>query len=248
MLRTERILNYLRPKENERILDLGCGRGAITVACKDAGTKIVGVDISLHRAKICRTVVGEGIIIRANAITLPFKNEIFHKVTFLDVMEHLHESDVRVCLTEIGRVLKKGGMAFITTPNASARIPYLFFCVCDAVFHGRKRLPFLREIYYLGRDHKSTKNPRSLQKILSRYGFETIKIFFDTPDRVPDYLCTFDRKFMYKLKGIGGTSLWCIARKRRANTKIFAGFRVEEDPALGASQQSPNHRNFITST
>lgn len=40
------VVEWLNPKPNERILDLGCGDGALTLQLVDAGAQVIGVDAS----------------------------------------------------------------------------------------------------------------------------------------------------------------------------------------------------------
>lgn len=42
----EGIFSYLRPKEGERILDLGCGTGDLTQKIKEHGANVIGIDSS----------------------------------------------------------------------------------------------------------------------------------------------------------------------------------------------------------
>ena len=48
-------------------------------------------------------------------IKLPYRNESFDYVSALDVLEHIKDDEVAV--SEIGRILKKNGIAIITVPH-----------------------------------------------------------------------------------------------------------------------------------
>ena len=48
-------------------------------------------------------------------ICLPFRNESFSFITVLDVLEHVKNDEYAI--SEIGRILKKGGLLIITVPN-----------------------------------------------------------------------------------------------------------------------------------
>jgi len=47
-------VEWLRPQPGERILDLGCGDGALTVKLRDAGCDVVGVDASAAQVAAAR--------------------------------------------------------------------------------------------------------------------------------------------------------------------------------------------------
>jgi SAM-dependent methyltransferase len=50
----EEILGWLAPKPDERILDLGCGDGALTQRIVEAGASVVGVDASAELLRAAR--------------------------------------------------------------------------------------------------------------------------------------------------------------------------------------------------
>ena len=116
-----------------RILDVGSGRGKFLVAAAKAGAKAEGVEpydkyIEMSQERAAK----EGISIRVqkgDAEHLPFDNETFDFVNLSEVIEHV-ESPERA-LSELKRVLKPGGFAYVSVPNRLG-----FF---DQHFH----LPFL---------------------------------------------------------------------------------------------------------
>ena len=117
-------------KEQERILDLGCGEGRHAIsAYMVQNLDAVGVDLSLNDLKTTRERFGEFIeadnalkslvISVANGQDLPFATESFDKVICSEVLEHIHE--YKAVIAEINRVLKTGGIAAISVPR------YYFF-------------------------------------------------------------------------------------------------------------------------
>jgi ubiquinone/menaquinone biosynthesis C-methylase UbiE len=99
----------LSPKE---ILDVGCGIGKIFQRIV-AGTK-VGIDLSLSAVKIaCQR--SDALYVYGVAENLPFRDEAFDIITFLEVIEHIDDQDA--CLAEISRVLKKDGLLILSFPN-----------------------------------------------------------------------------------------------------------------------------------
>src|SRR4029077_2468873 len=50
----EPLLQLLKPKPGELILDLGCGDGALTEKIAGYGCKVIGVDLSFHQLKAAK--------------------------------------------------------------------------------------------------------------------------------------------------------------------------------------------------
>jgi ubiquinone/menaquinone biosynthesis C-methylase UbiE len=98
-----------------RFLEVGCGLGYFSGEASRLGAKVTGVDIGRRLVEKCRKRVPTGKFIVASASELPFKNGSFDIVLCTEVIEHV-ENQSKV-LTEIFRVLKRGGYLAITTPN-----------------------------------------------------------------------------------------------------------------------------------
>ena len=104
------LLSYLEPKVDDRILDLGCGRGFYVRALEHYTRGIAGVDLSedsMERA------VSDGI--RYGDVTnLDIDDGSYDKVYSLHTIEHL--PDVGAFLREVARVLRPSGTAVIVYP------------------------------------------------------------------------------------------------------------------------------------
>jgi SAM-dependent methyltransferase len=114
---------YLSPR-NACVLDLGCGEGGTAIAFAQAGARVFCLDISLY--SVMRSLVRSreenatvyGICASGNS--LPFRDHCFDLVVCQDVVEHVPR--VILLAEEIGRVLKPGGLLYLTAPNRLA--PY----------------------------------------------------------------------------------------------------------------------------
>jgi SAM-dependent methyltransferase len=94
-----------------RILDVGCGTGANLEMLSRFGNA-EGVDVSDEALTFCKS---KGLRVHKGlAEELPFDDETFDIVTGLDVIEHL-DDDI-AGLSEMNRVLKKGGKTLIFVP------------------------------------------------------------------------------------------------------------------------------------
>jgi SAM-dependent methyltransferase len=105
---------YLGPdgSSTRRILDVGCGTGAMLGHLSRYGT-VEGVDAEEAAVRFCRER-GVGDVTRAAVPPLPFPDDRFDLVTAFDFIEHVDE-DART-LEEIRRVLAPGGLFLVTVP------------------------------------------------------------------------------------------------------------------------------------
>lgn len=111
----------LAPAPGMRILDAGCGRGEVLLACARAGAEVAGVDYSEAAVGITRETLSEfpEADLRVGDVTaLPWPGETFDRVQFSDVIEHLDPPQTVPALAEFRRVLKPGGFLLVhTAPN-----------------------------------------------------------------------------------------------------------------------------------
>lgn len=95
----------------KKILDLGCGEGAfISLDPK----RIVGVDNNKKSILSCKKKKLN--VILTSVTRLPFKKGSVDGVRCSHLIEHLYPSDAHKMLSEISRVLKKGGVFVLSTP------------------------------------------------------------------------------------------------------------------------------------
>jgi ubiquinone/menaquinone biosynthesis C-methylase UbiE len=113
------MLEWLDPTEGERILDVACGEGALSLKIAEYGCKVYGIDISedgLERAK--RLAEREGITCEfrgGSAEDLPYPDRYFDKVICSSSLEHFKD-DIKA-LKEMYRVLKPNGSVVLTTDS-----------------------------------------------------------------------------------------------------------------------------------
>jgi len=122
---TERLnrLEEYQLLKNLEVLDLGCGRGNISFAISIRGSKVVALDIkrtNIYEAKILEELHKNNIpskvdFLIADALHLPFKDEIFDAAVLSDLLEHVR-SDKQI-LAETWRILKRNGFILVTVPN-----------------------------------------------------------------------------------------------------------------------------------
>ncbi|MBI1884957.1 MAG: class I SAM-dependent methyltransferase [Chloroflexi bacterium] len=118
--REERILRSIRlfrSLRGERLLDVGCGDGAVTVALKEAmnARQAFGVEIAPEGAAAARARGVEALQLDIDGHDLPFEDDFFDAAYCGEIIEHLFDTDH--LLAEVRRVLKPGGVCVLTTPN-----------------------------------------------------------------------------------------------------------------------------------
>ena len=125
----ERILDLLRWKGDEIVLDVGCGRGLMLVGAARRLTagRAIGVDLWLDRDQSANDAAGpldnariEGVSDRVAVETadmrgLPFADKSFDVVVSNWAVHNLEaEADRRQALSEMVRVLRPGGAILLT--------------------------------------------------------------------------------------------------------------------------------------
>jgi ubiquinone/menaquinone biosynthesis C-methylase UbiE len=97
-------------KDNDFVLDIGCGTGEQLKLLNRA----VGLDISIEMAKMAKHKTNKPVVV-ANAEFLPFKNKSFDKaISFFGALNHCN---LKRALREVNRVLKDDGVFIFTVAN-----------------------------------------------------------------------------------------------------------------------------------
>jgi ubiquinone/menaquinone biosynthesis C-methylase UbiE len=114
-------VELLAPRSGLRILDAGCGRGEVLLACARRGAEVAGVDYSEAAVEITRETLSEfpEADLRVGDVTaLPWADNSFDRIQFSDVIEHLDPPQTVPALSEFHRVLRPGGYLLVhTAPN-----------------------------------------------------------------------------------------------------------------------------------
>lgn len=120
----EKIVDIFHDLRNGKVLDLGCGDGDYSKRLKDLGFEIVASDIDIGRFKYHNVIKFETSNLDK---PLPFLENSFDYVLFLEVIEHLYNPDF--VIGQIAKVLKPGGTLIMSTPNIlnlGSRMRFLF--------------------------------------------------------------------------------------------------------------------------
>lgn len=110
---------------DKRLLEIGCGNGLSAYLLNNLGYWVVGTDISHFFLSDTAKWHNKGLkYIACDALGLPFHNESFDVVCSNDLIEHV--PNARQTLSEMVRVVKKGGLIIIASPNLLSPIMPLF--------------------------------------------------------------------------------------------------------------------------
>ena len=104
---------HLQP--TDVVLDIGAGEGYLTNIFRDKCRHIVGIDYSEEAVQLARQHYGLDCH-HMVCTDLQFEPESFDKVTCFELLEHITRLQAKRTLSEIHRVLKKGGMLIGSTP------------------------------------------------------------------------------------------------------------------------------------
>ncbi|BAZ65647.1 MAG: class I SAM-dependent methyltransferase [Pelatocladus maniniholoensis HA4357-MV3] len=111
--------NWLPTDRSIKILDVGCGEGALLTFLKEKGyNNLTGLDISEQNVAICQEL-GLTFVQKFDAKQLNEfeKAEEFDVIFALDILEHLPKQSASQFLKQIREKLKPNGCVVIQTPN-----------------------------------------------------------------------------------------------------------------------------------
>lgn len=101
----------LIPKSRRRVLDIGCGDGALLSLIKNAA--LYGIDLDQASLDYAAAKV-KAKFIQGSAEKLPFESNFFDVVLATEIIEHLDQPEKLI--QEAKRVLKPSGCLILTTP------------------------------------------------------------------------------------------------------------------------------------
>ncbi len=171
-----------------RIIDLCCGTGDMTIELlKQAGSnvEVVGYDfndlmLQIARNKANRKGYSRVDFIRGNVGNLPFHDGEFDSVTIAFGFRNLtyENPDQDKNLSEISRILKKGGKLLIVESAVPSNKIALFFYIaylrCFLIPLGGLISGSLNAYRYLAQSSVNYYSHNEIKEMLYRYGFERV--------------------------------------------------------------------------
>jgi ubiquinone/menaquinone biosynthesis C-methylase UbiE len=123
-LEWRRMLAWLEPQPGEKVLDIACGAGELSLAVARRGCEVYGIDMSAAAIDYARGLSGRAAIACrfeiGDAENLPYPDDYFDKIVCSSSMEHF--ADDSRALREMTRVLKPGGRAILTVDSFNCPI------------------------------------------------------------------------------------------------------------------------------
>jgi SAM-dependent methyltransferase len=164
------VLEMLAPRPGERILDLGCGDGALTARLAERGCIVVGVDSSEDMVAAARA---RGIDARLlDAHELPFEGEF--DAVFSNAALHWMKEPSRV-VAGVRRALRPGGR-FVGEMGGCGNVAAIERALLAAV---RRRGLEVESPWYFPR-------PEEYRRVLAAGGFEVLHVeLFERPTPLP---------------------------------------------------------------
>lgn len=113
------LVPLLKKRKCKKILDLGCGAGRHIIYLTKRGFFVVGSDISPRALKLSqkwleKEEVKNYCLIGHDMTKLPFPDKHFDTVISINVIHHNPLNKIKKTVSEIRRVLKKGGLVLLT--------------------------------------------------------------------------------------------------------------------------------------
>ena len=158
---------YIAPKKLKqcKVLDYGCGKGHLIECFLKEGIQIYGVDMSEEEVRIVNKKNRKNPKFKGVKLfdgkKLPFSDNMFDLITCTECIEHVLDIHMETLLLELYRVLKKGGVILITTPNEENMEKSQICCPnCNTVYHPQ--------------GHVRSFSTSTLKNLMEKYRYKTI--------------------------------------------------------------------------
>jgi len=115
-----KIVETFKEHKVKKVLDLGCGSGKYTIYLSEQGFEVYGIDIStegLKKTKERLKEKGFKANLRAGSIyrRLPYPDNFFDAIICIRTINHAKIESIKRTIKEVKKILKPGGLIFVTT-------------------------------------------------------------------------------------------------------------------------------------
>ena len=167
--REENLLELVQPTGKETLLDLGCARGDSSFFFAPRVARVIGLDgepLALDLARQCAAAekVSNVEFLLADARRFPeIPDASIDVAGAFDFLEHVTDNTLAAMLSEVRRVLKRGGCFVAYTPNRE---------------HLVERLKARNFILKQQPDHIAVRTPGQVARFLEKAGLPVETIFY----------------------------------------------------------------------
>jgi len=121
-----KVVKIFKKHNTKKVLDLGSGTGRHAIYLAKNGFKVYGIDISDEGIKITKNWLKENNLkadLKVGSIykKLPYKDNFFDAIISTNTLHHERIETIRKAICEIERVLRSGGLIFITVRRRKFR-------------------------------------------------------------------------------------------------------------------------------
>lgn len=106
------VKRYIKKK---KVLDIGCWTGQLEKLISQEVKELVGLEPDKNAVRVAKKIIPGASFFVGTAEKLPFRDNSFDTVIFLDVIEHIPAQTELKCLKEIYRILKPKGIMILST-------------------------------------------------------------------------------------------------------------------------------------
>ena len=176
---TEFLVETLKPRSGNRILDVGCGEGLAEVALGRlhiSQVRLVGVDLVVDKVlKASQETASHNQRVKfaaGDACRLPFGDGVFDSIYCVAVLQHVN--DVETAVAEFARVTTPRGRVVAVEPDNSARYGF------SSTPAGRRAfelsLSFFNALSGQQTDGRTSAVGPNLPRLFSEHGIEPIEV------------------------------------------------------------------------
>lgn len=144
-------------RKTNKLLDVGCGPGLFLIEAKKRGWEVFGTEFTDNQLVYLQD---KGInTLKGKLTNDSFKEEMFDVIISSEVIEHINNPIEE--MQHFNRLLRKGGLVYITTPNFNAIERYLLKGDYNIIEYP---------------EHLCYYTPKTIHLLLTRSGFKKLKI------------------------------------------------------------------------
>ncbi|OIO19070.1 MAG: hypothetical protein CO029_04760 [Candidatus Magasanikbacteria bacterium CG_4_9_14_0_2_um_filter_41_10] len=158
-LDTEKIDRFISLLSGKHILDIGCGPGRDSANFVEKGYVVIGIDLTKAFIELAKDTVPKATFKQMDVLDLLFSDNTFDGIWCNAVLLHLKKDDVRLALSEAFRVLKSGGIMYVSVKKGNSEET-----ISDPRLADQKRF-----FSYIEK--------REIENIIADVGFDTIEIY-----------------------------------------------------------------------